>query len=432
MKAINRRDFLKEGVKISSGTLMGANSPGIFTSRAKEETSIDGFSAVIPLPVQVVIDDVGWWSGRDGSKDQEPYRSGIQRNHVPADYEAIVALGKALDIRPQAAMVLCEWDKANILSALPSATWMGKSWDNSKWVGPWMEEAADIIRRNKRHFEITLHGVGHEYWTGNKFSRAEWADTNGTMRPPGEVEKRLDFFERIMSQHELGAFPSSFVPAAFNHGFGATADHSVSMAEILSRHGVNYINTPFHQMYNAEAVRYPYFGFDADVLTVDRGKDLLDWNVIGIPPTGVINGPTCGMHWANLLHPDPARNVEIVNKWVQLLGPYQDNADTMLAPDSDYFQSQLLYRTLTKITRTKKGIALDFKAIDDRSAAKVKPGFTLKVKSEGALRFRSKGIKIRSIQSKKAKGHFLYALRLTGMKGSDKASVSVFHFNTRR
>jgi hypothetical protein len=25
-------------------------------------------SAIIPRPIQVVIDDVGWWSGRDGSK----------------------------------------------------------------------------------------------------------------------------------------------------------------------------------------------------------------------------------------------------------------------------------------------------------------------------------------------------------------------------
>lgn len=83
-------------------------------------------NASIPVPIQVVIDDVGWWSGRDGSQQQEPFRTGIDRNHTIADYEAIVKLGRTLGIRPQAAMVLCEWDRENILRELPESTWMGK------------------------------------------------------------------------------------------------------------------------------------------------------------------------------------------------------------------------------------------------------------------------------------------------------------------
>ena len=35
----------------------------------------------IPMRVQVVIDDVAWWSGKDGSELQEPYRTGINRDH---------------------------------------------------------------------------------------------------------------------------------------------------------------------------------------------------------------------------------------------------------------------------------------------------------------------------------------------------------------
>ena len=427
MKEINRRDFLKEGFKITTVTTIGASSSGHFALPGKEPIHSNDFSAFIPLPIQVVIDDVGWWSGRDGSKEHEPYRSGIQRNHVPADYQAIAALGKALNIRPQAAMVLCEWDKDNLLRKLPSATWMGRNWDNSKWVGPWMEEAADIIRRNQRYIEITLHGVGHEYWTGNKFTRAEWADSNGTVRPREEVEKRLDFFERIMSRNKLGPFPSSFVPAAFNHGFGPTGRQGISMAEILSKHGIKYINTPFHQMFNAQAVSHQYFGFDTDVLTIDRGKDLLDWNVIGVPPEGTINGPTCGMHWANLIHPDPDRNTEMVNEWVKLLAPYHEKEDTMLPPDSQYFQSQLLYHTLAKAMRTKNSIMLDFKALDNQPAEKVKQEFTLKVKSKKALQFKFRGIGARSTSTKETRGSFLYALALERIKGLNKASIELFH-----
>ena len=44
----------------------------------------------IPLAIQFVIDDVGWWSGDDDSATQGPYRTGFVRQHHPADYQAIV------------------------------------------------------------------------------------------------------------------------------------------------------------------------------------------------------------------------------------------------------------------------------------------------------------------------------------------------------
>ncbi|MDK1032648.1 MAG: hypothetical protein QGD94_11615, partial [Planctomycetia bacterium] len=115
--------------------------------------------ACIPLPLQVVIDDVGWWSGEDGHERGEPFRSGFVRNHVPVDYEAIASLGRQLGMRPQASMILCEWDTENILGELPGSQWMGAGWDNRRWVGPHLEEAADIIRSNPLHFELGFHGV---------------------------------------------------------------------------------------------------------------------------------------------------------------------------------------------------------------------------------------------------------------------------------
>ena len=70
----------------------------------------------------MVIDDVGWWCGPSGVERHDPYRAGISRYHEPADYEAIVHLARTLGIRPQATMVLCEWDTDNILRKLPTST----------------------------------------------------------------------------------------------------------------------------------------------------------------------------------------------------------------------------------------------------------------------------------------------------------------------
>ncbi len=408
------------------GVFIGAGGFNTHLSPIKNSIWEDNLFLSIPLPIQVVIDDVCWWSGRDGSKYQEPYRSGINRNHVPADYTAIVELGKALNIRPQAAIVLCEWDKENILRQLPSATWMGKNWDNSKWVGPWMEEAADIISKNKRHIELTLHGIGHEYWINGEFSRAEWADVNGSMRPREQVKKHLHFFEKIMQQHRLGPFPTSFVPTAFFHGFGITPGHDVSIAEILSLRGIKYINTPFHQMYNAGAVEFNYSGYDSGVFTIDRGKDLLEWNVIGEPPVGELKGPTCGMHWANLIHPDPDRNMEIVEEWARFLSPYNEKEDTMLAPDSSAFQSQLLYHECTKISKKRNRILFDFAELKSLPGNNVKNGFALKIRGEKELRFESNDIIIESQSLKRTGKDCLHTLKLKRKHAGNNASLNFF------
>lgn len=195
----------------------------------------------IPMPIQVVIDDVGWWSGEDAHTRNEPFRTGIARDHVPADYAAIVSLGRQLNMRPQAAMILCEWDRDNLLRELPPSQWMGTAWDNRRWVGPWLDEAADVIRAGSAHIELTLHGVGHEFWTDGVASRAEWHDKQLRMRPRTEVEAHLDYFGRILDQHGLGPFPESFVPAAFLHCFGAADEN---LAEIFVAYGIRYMSTP--------------------------------------------------------------------------------------------------------------------------------------------------------------------------------------------
>jgi hypothetical protein len=422
---LNRRDFVRGAAQTAAGLSAGSIAPNLIGSGGSLELKQKGVTAVLPMPIQVVVDDVGWWSGHDGSKEQEPYRTGIPRNHVPEDYEAIVQLGRALNIRPQAAMILCEWDKDNILRKLPTSTWMGPEWDNKKWVGPWLEEAADIIRNNSKHLELTLHGVGHEFWADGRFTRAEWADSSGIMRPLGQVEAHLDAYEALLNQHQLGPLPSSFVPTAFLHGFGPTDRHRVSMAEMLKRRGVVYINTPFEGMRNREAVRDGFFGFDAGVMTVDRGQDLLDWNNVGMKPSGELRGPTCGMHWPNLLHLNPERNSEIVEGWIRLLQPYQQKMETLLAPNSESFRTQLIHHICTQLSVSEQGIQLDFTRIDTLPTPGKQMELILKIRSPYRLRLESDSIKIASETSEIRGGCCLYTLSLERIPGRKEAQLKV-------
>jgi hypothetical protein len=423
---MNRRKFIRRSASIATGAAASTiMTKTLFTENGTIFLHKD-IVVKIPLPIQVVIDDVGWWSGEDGSSRQEPYRTGIMRDHVPADYRAIVELGTILGIRPQAAMVLCEWDKNNILRRLPSSTWMGEQWDNRKWVGPWLEQAADIINTNRNNIEITLHGLGHEYWIDGVFSRAEWATKDGIMRPEGQVEKHLDFYHEILNQNKLGDFPSSFVPTAFCHAFGKTQGSKISIAELLKKRGINYINTPFVSMANSKSVSNGYFDFDSGVITVDRGIDLLDWNMIGIKPEGSIRGPVCGLHWPNLLHSDPDRNSESVMEWVNLLKPYNENVETMLAAISEQFLVQLVHSGYTGVRIDENNIELDFVNTDSLPVSYFKDEFFIKLKSISKLKFQSDDIKILAEDSFSANG-FNYLLKLRRVSTAKKGVIRLLN-----
>ena len=420
---MRRREFIKSSTNGLAVAAIGATSGSLLSACGKGTQSEINLSAVIPMPIQVVIDDVGWWSGKDGSLYQEPFRTGINRNHVVADYLAIVDLGIALGIRPQAAMVLGEWDKQNILRKIPHSTWMGEKWDNSRWVGAWLKEASDLINRNQEYFEITMHGLGHEWWTDGKFTRAEWADEKGVMRPKEILEQHLDAYAEIMLQNNLGELPKSFVPNAFKHSFGITTGNDISMAGMLRKRGFTYINTPFESMFNKSSVQHDNFGVDSGLMTVDRGSDILDWNVIGANPEGAIIGTTCGLHWPNLLHEDPARNSEIVQGWVQLLSPYNDRQETMLAKNSLLFQKQLAHHAVTKIELKENELHMDFSDTHKLGTDVSNNELMLKIKSDKEISFSSDIIQITSITSKKEKDAILYCLNLD-LTDQQVASIS--------
>ncbi len=419
-----RRRFIRTLTGIAATFGLGLTGNKLSAVTISGISSRSGDAVCIPRPIQVVIDDVGWWSGRDGSAQQEPFRTGISRHHTIADYNAIIELGRSLGICPQAAMVLCEWDRENVLRDLPESTWMGTNWDNGKWLGPWLDEAADLICNNPDHFEFTVHGIGHEYWLGGKLTRAEWATSDGTMRPAEHILKHLDYYQKIMQQNRLGSFPGSFVPTAFNHGYGTTGENHISLAELLSRHGINYINTPFYKMQNVDKVKNGVFGLDAGVLTIDRGNDLLDWNVIGTLPEGEILGPTCGMHWPNLLHENPERNTEIVQGWVTLLKPYNDRLETLLAQNSEHFQKQLIHHITTGIRIEENKIELDFSEANNLGTEKAMNGLTVKFRTQHETSFDSQDFDIVSRSALKEDSTILYTLALRRRNAHAGAAIS--------
>jgi len=345
------------------------------------------------MPLQIVLDDVGWWRGRDDHERSGPYRTGIARNHVPVDYEAIASLGRRLNMRPQAAMVLCEWDRDDLLREVPSSTWMGRDWTNRQWVGPWLDEAADIMRKYADHFEICLHGLGHEYWTDGVMSRAEWHDKQGRMRPADDVRRHLDYCVRILERNGLGGMPASFVPCAFLHRFGAGEK---GFASIAGEYGIRYISTPFATMHADRPTEEAMFGIDEGLMTADRGRCSIPWHALDASPDDEIAGPILGLHWPNVLHEDPARNEEVVERWVAFLEKLNRSPDRMPARNTRECWTQLAYRVCTEMKSSEDGLEMDFARLDRLAPKHLDTAFTMKISTDRDLRFRATGIQVES------------------------------------
>ena len=69
----------------------------------------------LPIALQIVTDDVGWFDGHDSRCAEGPSRTGIPRKHCAADYEVIEAIGKEIGMKINCPFVVGEWDKKNRL-----------------------------------------------------------------------------------------------------------------------------------------------------------------------------------------------------------------------------------------------------------------------------------------------------------------------------
>ncbi len=266
------------------------------------------------MPVLVSVDDVGWWSGQDGSSVNQPFRTGMKRSHVPEDYQALAALGKALDMKIPAGFVLCEWDKTGLLKSLPSATWMGDQWQGFSQNRAEKEKAAWIIKEAKSFLEPALHGIGHEFWIKGKMDRSEFHTPSGKMRPPDEVDKHLEYFFRLMEQTGLDTGVRLFIPPALNHSFG-----DERFQKIAASYGIQYVFLVFERARCHARPQFPGAAWENNVVLLERGASAVPWNRTSPRPEFGFDHPILPLHWANLLNEDPAKNLDGIHAWAEFI-----------------------------------------------------------------------------------------------------------------
>ena len=291
----------------------------------------------LPLPIFPVIEDVGWWQGEDGSAMQQPYRNGFPRRHCLADYQALAHLADKLGTRICLAMALGEWDRNNILAAVPGATWNGEYWDNRMNQGPWLDETAEYLRSRHKSFELALHALCHEFWHERTMDRSEFHDSNGIMRSRTIIRSHLEAFGTILEQNGFSQFPRIFIPPALNHSFGNGKN---SIQAILRQFGIDYVITRFCRARQFTPPHHQKMTWECGIGLFERGLSPVAWNASASPAHWDFSGSILPLHWGNLLHPDPEQNIDIVNAWAELLLAGSSGPERVLAADFSSCWSQ--------------------------------------------------------------------------------------------
>lgn len=358
------------------------------------QVALNNLVVSLPMPIFIVVEDVGWWQGRDGSANNEPFRNGFSRRHCLNDYRALARLAKRLKMRIAIGMVLGEWDRRNLLRNVVGSTWLGSSWDNRINQGPWFDEAAQFLRENEEWLEIACHGLCHEFWREGRMERSEFHDPSGHMRPRDIVKSHLDAFAKLLEEHKLPGFPRIFLPPALLHSFGNGDD---SMQAILHDYGVRYVVTRFSKARRYSEPLHEKITWECGVGLLERGLAPVPWHEAAARPAWDFSNPILPLHWSNLLHPDPTENFSVVDRWAAMLEKQANSMDYVLAPDFASCWSQAAACQLAKLVADGRKITVDLSMFDEV------PGFNgsifLKIEGPPGLIWQCRGGQIISCRN---------------------------------
>jgi len=302
----------------------------------------------IPAPLQICLDDVGWFNGEDDRKNGGSARTAMPRKHCAEDYAAIEELGRQLGMRINCGFVAGEWDPDNRLRPVPHLSKFGESWDNAAYLDRTEAARCAAVIRDSAYIDIAVHGLLHNHYrTGFPYSNTDYYyrdDGRLTMAEEAEIRARLDGFFSILRYWGIDKPVNSFIPPNFVYGWGG------GLARILADYGIRYLSTPFADSDMEMPAGMPKpdsVGCDGALVILDRNFSRISWKEAASDPRTLPHAKGIfGAHWPNLLHPDPARRGEVIGNWVSYFRRCAENFGTVLSRDMAFCAAQTLVHKL--------------------------------------------------------------------------------------
>ncbi len=325
------------------------------------------FEVLIPAALQINMDDVGWWCGRDDRKIGGPSRTGMPRNHYVEDYQAVADLGAELNMQINCAFVLGEWDMENRLGReIPHFSHFGAKWNNASYRKQEdLERAAEIIR-NSPHIGVTMHGLYHGYYMPG-IDNHDCSDylyaINGKQHyvPEKEIRLRIEHFLRLCEKYDFRKEIISFIPPSFRH-------EPFGISEILKEYGIRYIFTHFENLYldtrNLKEMVFDSVFVEDGIITVDQKYHSIPWDAVdadfAVQPTayGVLSS-----HWPNYLNMNPQKYHETRQRIVHYFKKCAETFGIILSRSAAFAATQELYKKYAKTVQNGNTWVIDLSQV---------------------------------------------------------------------
>ena len=340
----------------------------------------------LPMPLFFVVEDVGWWQGEDGSARGGPLRNRFPRRHCLADYRALVRLAERLRVRLADGMVFGEWDRTNLLKDIAGATWQGRQWDNRRNQGPWLDDTAQFLRDNERYLELAVHGLCHEFWQDGIMERSEFHNDHGHMRAKEIVVDHLRAYGEILRQNGFSNFPRLFLPPALHHSFG---NGEAGVQAILRDFGIDYVTTRFDKTRQHAPPVNEKITWECGVVLLERGLSPVGWSETAARPTPLPMNPIVALHWGNLLHADPERSAEVIDRWAERILLETEGFDRILAADAADCWRQAAVYYLADVRRGHRTVSIGLRRLP--LLPSLTGPFTLKIRQKKPENWRCAG-----------------------------------------
>ncbi len=355
---------------------------------------------VLPVALQIVTDDIGWFNGRDIRCSDGPSRTGMPRKHVAEDYAVLNAIGKAIGMKINAPLVIGEWDKKNRLRGMPHATYDEQGWDMASQINYAEAERCFDVMESAEYLEYGFHGLMHGYWQDGisladqefsyprsldyktKYAPASWLVPVDNAYLESHIETFFQIYEDWGFKKKIRSFTS---PSSVQGGI----EDNRHMTAMMKKYGMIYWSNQWRAVKNLCEV------IDG-VIFVNKAikQQPLPWEAYGIDPdvlaeysfefnNGIDHAERAiyGSHWPNFLQYNPMRNMETVDAWARHFKRQAEIFGLMLSKDIAFCASQAVYRKRSVLDFKKDSVVIDLSEVDNSGALGLSDTFHISVEN---------------------------------------------------
>ena len=349
---------------------------------------------IIPKAMQLVLDDFGWFYGRDVRDQGGPARAGFPREFEIEDYEMMNEIGKAINQKVMGMFVVGEWDREGVLANVPNASWAGKNWNGSRWYNP--EKAKQIVELYNRseNLEWGVHGLLHDVWDengvllgGGEYFPFEGDVPSGKRINPSEEYFRahLDAYFKIYDTIGFKDRPRAFTAPCG----GKTALLSDIFAKTLKSYGLIYWHNTFEATPDGGKVELGDHYVKDGTSVIRAAYVLCLWENYDLDPDELpeVTYETSGLiagHWPNILRFPPKKSKLNLPAWVDFFNRNAEIFGNMISRDIAFAHKQYHYAKHSVITEENGEVVIDFSEVDALNPFGETPPVYISVKKSAA------------------------------------------------